>query len=76
MHLLEGLVNDVKLLCLLWQLGPDVSSEEDALEVHPLALDNHPHLGGWVAGTWQVQGQTTWVGGCKYTLALTERLFL
>lgn len=43
--LLEGLVDDVKLLCLLRQLGPNVTSEEDALKVHPLALDNHPHLG-------------------------------
>ena len=37
-------VNVVKLLGLLWQLGPYVPANEDALQVHPLPLNQHPDL--------------------------------
>ena len=53
--LLEGLVDDVKLLSLLWQLGPNVTGQEDALKVHPLALDHHPHLGSREGGRHRVR---------------------
>ena len=43
-HLLKSVVDDVKLLCFLWQLCADVTTNEDPLQIHPLALDQHPYL--------------------------------
>lgn len=37
-------VDVVKFLGLLWQLGPYVPANEDALQVHPLPLNQHPDL--------------------------------
>ena len=42
--LLKGLVDGVELLRLFGQLRPDVAADEDALQVHPLSLDDHPNF--------------------------------
>ena len=37
-------VDVVKLLCLLWELRSDVPANENAFQVHPLSLHQHPNL--------------------------------
>jgi len=41
---LKGLVDLIKLLCILWQLSANVTTDEDTLQIHPLTLNEHPYL--------------------------------
>jgi len=44
MYPLKRLVNLVELLCFIGQLSSDVAADEDALEIHPFTLNQHPDL--------------------------------
>ena len=40
----KRLVDLVELLCFIRQLSWDVTTDKDALEIHPLTLHQHPYL--------------------------------
>jgi hypothetical protein len=45
--LFKSFVNGVEFLRFFGKLRADVSTDEDTFQVHPLALDHHPHLLSW-----------------------------